>query len=353
MNILIIRVSAIGDVIHTLPSIFLIKKLFPNAKISWIVQKKAADLLVSQDFLDKIFVLPNKYLSLKNLNQTLNIISQIKKHKWNLILDFQGLLKTSILLLFLTGKKYGFDKTNARGKFSTYFTNKRIIPNYENIIEKNLSLVTNTFFDLKKIKSCPTIQELKKDLKLNINKNFSDNVDSWLLKNKLNNFIILSPNTTWESKHWPEDNWIKLIKNLDKQQIVLLGADFGGMAANIYNCCKINNIKIYIAPKFNLLEVADLIQKSKLLIAPDTGILHLADYLQKRAIGIFGPTKAKKHGAYLHEFNIKNVIQIECLHYYQKTHNDKNIKNGSNKTNCMYKLSPESLSTKILNYLEE
>ena len=54
MNILILRVSSIGDVIHTLPSIFLLKKLYPNAKISWIVQHKAAALLQNQPFLEKV-----------------------------------------------------------------------------------------------------------------------------------------------------------------------------------------------------------------------------------------------------------------------------------------------------------
>lgn len=364
MNILIIRVSAIGDVIHTLPTIFLIKHLIPNAKISWVVQKKACELLINQDFLDKVFVLPDNYLSIKNLNKTIKIIKNIKQNNYDLILDFQGLLKTSVLLFFLKGKKYGFDKNNTRDKFSSYFTDKKITPNYKNIIEKNLSLATNSLFDLKKINSCPIINNLKNNFILNISNRDKELINNWLTQNNINNFIVLSPNTTWESKHWPEENWVKLIEILNlnnnfinNYKIILLGKNFGKSASYINNYFNNNNLynNFLIAPDFNLLQVAYLIQTSKLLIAPDTGLLHLADFLQKNAIGIFGPTKAKKHGAYLHEFNVKNVEQIECPHDYQKTHNNTkiklNIKNNGNIMNCMYKLSPEDLANKILKVL--
>ncbi|KKP22569.1 MAG: Lipopolysaccharide heptosyltransferase I [candidate division TM6 bacterium GW2011_GWF2_28_16] len=365
MNILIIRVSAIGDVVHTLPAIFLIKHLIPESKIDWVVQKKASQLLTNQKFLNQVFVLPDNYLSIKNLTKTIQIIKNIKQNNYDLILDFQGLFKTAVLLYFLNGKKYGFDKNNTRDKFSCYFTDKKITPNYKNIIEKNLSLVTNSLFNLKKITFCPVINHLKNNFNLSIQEQDQNIINSWLNKDNIKNFVLLSPNTTWESKHWPEDSWIKLIKILNlnnnfinNYKIILLGKNFGESAKNIANYFNNNsNNNIVIAPDFNLLQLAYLIKKSKLLIAPDTGLLHLADFLQKNSIGIFGPTKAFKHGPYLHEFNIKNVEQIECPHDYQKSHNNTkikiNIKNSSNILNCMYKLSPEYLAKKIFKIIGE
>ena len=109
MKILILRVSAIGDVVHTLPAIFLIKKTCPQAKISWVVQKKAAALLIGQPFLEKVWILPNKFLSYKNWGTTFKTIQQIRKNSWDAILDFQGIIKTSVLASFCKGTKYGFD----------------------------------------------------------------------------------------------------------------------------------------------------------------------------------------------------------------------------------------------------
>lgn len=355
IKILILRVSAIGDVIHTLPTIFLLKKMLPTADISWVVQKKAADILVNQNFIKNLYILNDKYLHPKNLLNTFKIIKNLRQEKWDLILDFQGLLKTSFIIKFLTGKKFGFDKQNARDKISVYFTDKQINPKYKNIIEKNLSLASNAIFNLKNIKTCPTINSIKQNFKFNYSNEDIHAVKRWLNTNNINNFIILAPNTTWPSKHWPEENWIKLIeyliKNLKNYKIILTGTHFGDQAKNIANYCNKNNFNIIQTPKFNLIQIAKLITKSQLLVAPDTGILHLADFLQKNAIGIFGPTKAEKHGAYLNKFNIDNVIQVDCPHYYEKTHG--NIQNSGKINDCMYKLDAKTLGNKILKILGE
>lgn len=372
MNILILRVSAIGDVIHTLPSIFLIKKVLPNTKISWVVQKKAAALLVNQPFLDNVYVLPDKFLSKNNLSKTWKIIKQIKREKskgrsnsWDVIIDFQGILKTSILSFFIPGKKFGFDYKNARLGLTSLFTNKQITPSYTNIIQKNLALATGTLQEVLKLektlnvsefKTCPTIDSIKNSFKLTIPKQDKEIVNIWLKQNKINKFIILSPNTTWPSKHWPEENWIKLIKIISKNNysIILIGKDFGQQAKSISE--ETFNTNVFASPKWNLLQTSYLISKSNLLIAPDTGILHIADFLQKKSIGIFGPTLAKKHGPFLLKENIKNAIQIKCPNFYQKTHRKKTLlkhlifwksKTYNNIDNCMYKLSPEDLARKI------
>jgi lipopolysaccharide heptosyltransferase I len=352
-KILILRVSAIGDVIHTLPSIFLLKKIIPNAEISWVIQKKAAALIKNQPFLENVYVLPDKFLSFKNIGKTKKIIKEIRKNKWNLILDFQGILKTSILSFFIPGTKIGFDKNNARLRLTTLFTHKQITPVYKNIIQKNLALVSGAIETLlqQNFKACPTIEIIKNNFKLTIPIKDKEEVDFWLQDNNLNRFIILSPNTTWRSKHWPEENWLKLIKilskeNINNHSIILLGKDFGEQAKNIAEYCIKNDLKIFFSPKWDLLKTSHLIEKSNLLIAPDTGILHLADFLQKKSIAIFGPTLALRHGPFLVNENIKNAIQIKCPHHYQKTHG--NSKNSSNKNNCMYKLTPEELAQKVI-----
>ncbi len=358
MNILILRVSAIGDVIHTLPAIFLIKKVLPNAKISWVVQEKAASIIVNQPFLENVYVLPNKFLSKNNRGKSWKIIKQIKKQKWDIIIDFQGILKTTILSFFIPGTKFGFDYKNTRLGLTSFFTNKQITPYYTNIVQKNLSLATGvlqkTLKD--KFKTCLTINSIKNSFKLTIQQLDKKKITDWLKQNKINKFIILSPNTTWPSKHWPEENWVKLIqimlrKNLNNCSIVLLGKDFGQQAKNIYEFCNKNSIKIFSTPKWNLLQTTYLISKSNLLIAPDTGILHIADFLQKKSIGIFGPTLAKKHGPFLLKENIKNAIQIKCPHFYQKTHGK--TKTSVNINNCMYKLTPEYLVQKVTKIVTE
>lgn len=338
MNILIIRVSAIGDVIHTLPSLFYLKQILPHAKISWIVQKKASQLLIDQPLLKNVYVLPNNFLAPKHLKQTLQTIAHLRKTKWDAIIDFQGLEKTSFLYMFLSGKKFGFAKNHARSKLTAWFTHHQTIPEYTNIIQKNLSLTSTVISHLlPQNNSCPTLNEINKKSSLHISQQDKEMVNRWLNENNLKNFVLFSPNTTWSSKHWPLSHWKELLSTI-KHPTVLLGKTFGGQAKELESYIIMEKLSVHIAPNFNLLQVAHLITCSKVLIAPDTGILHLGDFLGAQTIGFFGPTFAKRHGPFLYKKNIHHAIQIDCPHQYQKSHYGKS---------CMAKLTPEQLCQSI------
>jgi heptosyltransferase-1 len=314
MNILIIRVSAIGDVIHTLPALSYIRKSIPDAKITWVVQKKAAALLKqptdgfnSHPSIHRLYVLPNGFLRPKHWRNTLSVIRKLQKEKWAAIIDFQGLLKTSLIYALLSGVKFGFNKKNCRESISTLFTHYQTNPIYKNIIQKNLALASDVVEKLTKKNYCPSISTL--DRTFYIPKEKQQTVERWLQQNDLTNYIIFCPNTTWETKHWPLEHWKRLL-TITKHKIVLVGECFGSHGKNLANYIKEKNLSIPCAPKWDLVTTAHLIKKSKLLIAPDTGILHIADFLGTKTIGLFSPTNASTHGAFLTKDNIYNAIQI-------------------------------------------
>lgn len=363
MKILILRVSAIGDVIHSLPAMFLLKNKFLNAQISWIVQEKAASLLKNQNFLENLWILPDKFLYPKNISKTLSILREIRKEKWDAIIDFQGILKTSFLLSFIKGKKFGFDSKNCKQPISSFFTNFKTSPNYQNIIQKNLALAEfvtlfkgfKPFLNPEFTNKTPSIEALRKEFYLNISGEEKNIVDKYLAEKNLTKFIILSPNTTWNSKFWPYENWASLInmlsEKLNNYKIVILGEHFGGPAKKLLDDAKKRNVEIYSPPKLNLLSTAHIISKSSLIIAPDTGILHLSDFIGCKAIGIFGPTSKTIHGPFLTRSNKTNAIQIDCPHKYQKNHYF--LEKTDPKKNCMYQLSAESLLEKIAKILKK
>jgi heptosyltransferase-1 len=378
MKILIIRVSAIGDVIHTLPAIFFIKQCCFDAQISWVVQKKAASLIATQPFLENVFILDDKFLHLKNIFSTIKTIKELRRTKWDAILDFQGLPKTSILLAFLSGLKFGFASPHARSWVSTLFTSVKAKPDYKNIIQKNLclasefvqgslpklknplkwfdKLTTSGFFKPRVVKGlterayeCPTIDTLKKSFALNIPEPNKEAVDKWLLENNIKRFILLCPNTTWETKHWPQENWLEFIKLFTETEksydLLLVGQNFGEAAKNIASKIKANNLSVTIVPDINLCEAAHLISKASLVIAPDTGLLHLADFLNIQSIGIFGPTSKDLLGGFLCDENKKNAIQV----YWPERWN---LKKTTKSHNQMYKLSSRMMLEKVLAILK-
>ncbi len=346
MNILVIRVSAIGDVIHTIPAVILLKQHFPHACIHWVTQKKAAHLLRNQPFIDHLWELPDKFLKPMQWKKTIKVINGLRHQKWDAIIDFQGLLKTAIITLPLSGKKYGFAAGHTRERANAWFTHHHDAPNYTNIVQKNLSLASAVAQHLGGATSSPSIDILKQSLTITVPADNQNQVTAWLAANKTTNYMLLCPNTTWPSKHWPESNWVTLIELLKEKKPdiapILVGTTFGKAANNISS-----KIQILTCPAWDLLTISHLIKQAQLVIAPDTGLLHLADFLGTSAIGIFGPTHKEKHGPFWTDINKKLTIQIACPHFYQKNH-------GAHGTpNCMAGLTPQQLIDQVSRYLEK
>ena len=357
MNILFIRVSSIGDVIHTLPCVFLIKQVCPRAHISWVVQHKAAHLLFDQPFLDNVWVLPDKFLYPRNWKKTWAVISQMRSIRWDAILDFQGLLKTAALHVGLKGPTYGFDAAHAREGITAWLTSKQMHPCYDNIVQKNLSLTSFMLDDLVRPKALPSTDRLQKACRLFFPEPSRAMVDLWLYARGASKIIFLAPNTTWPSKRWPDQHWQLLVRMLAQRQrvspedfsVVLVGAGFGQQSRNLVKLIEQEGLRVLVAPRWDLLATAYLITKSRVVVAPDTGLLHLADFLGVLSVGIFGPTSVDLHGAFWVPANKRNAFQVDCPHHYQKTHGRKQEKSAQQ--NCMFKLTPEMVYTRILKCL--
>lgn len=343
MHILIMRVSAIGDVIHTLPALFLLKHYFPNATIHWVVQQKAAPLLEHHPLLKHTWVLPDHYFSPYNLKTTAMTVKKLRTIKWDAIIDFQGLAKTSLLHLFLKGKKFGFSKEHTREKICHWTTHYHDAPTYTNIVQKNLSLASLAAQHLGAITKSPAPENLVSTFLFTPTQDQKDTVDAWLEHHAITKPLLICPNTTWPSKHWPPAHWVECIRLINEQtdlQPILIGATMGAAAAQVAHECHKNTISATICPPWGLLTLTHLIKQAHLLVCPDSGLLHLADYLGTPVIGIFGPTSKIKHGPFWTKGNNEQSIQVPCPHHYKKHHHPGGI-------DCMAALQPQTVIQRI------
>ena len=123
-HIVIIRLSALGDIVHTLPAFELLRKSFPYSKISWIAEPVGARLLENVTGIDNLIVLDLKQKGFLNKLKEIKRLRSIygKQEPFDLILDFQGLLKSAVLAWLLKGKiSVGFHKKNLREPLSRIF----------------------------------------------------------------------------------------------------------------------------------------------------------------------------------------------------------------------------------------
>jgi len=162
-KILILRLSAVGDVIRTLPSVKALKEHYPSSFIAWIVEEPSQGLLESQPEVDEVILFPRRRWTrgMKSLTKMWRTIGEmwkftivLRRRRFDVVLDFHGILKSG-LLSFLSGsaKRVGYDRTSTKeGNF--LFSNVKVkLPNQRiSRFQRNLSLLKGTGLELKEVK---------------------------------------------------------------------------------------------------------------------------------------------------------------------------------------------------------
>ena len=153
MNILIIRLSSLGDIIHTFPMISDIKKNFPDAQIDWLVDNSFQDLVAINPNIHEVINIPlrswskHKLSFIHNFRQWKKEIQSkfVNKH-YEYIVDSQGLFKSAFLTKLFNGRVYGFGKNSIREKIATIFYNHKIeIGKNHLALQKNRLLAAKIF----------------------------------------------------------------------------------------------------------------------------------------------------------------------------------------------------------------
>jgi len=305
-RIAVIRLSALGDIIHTLPSVQILKKHLLEYEITWFIEKGNRKLLECfEPFVNIQTVSLKKQGFIKILNEIIRLRKEFKG-KFDLIIDFQGLIKSSILAYILGKKRVGFNRLNLREKISSLFYSE-VIPPIEDdihIIFKNIRLsenILNSFFKIKSVKTSVEYPGI-------LNKN-SDKLNEFLKKNKIKDFILLNIGGGWETKVLREKQYEEIINYLKKKHtvIILWGNDKERIVAEKLSK-KTGVLKVDFLDFYELFLIIKL---SKFIITSDTLALHIADIVMTKSIGIFGPTSPKKNGS-IREDNTVVYKNLQC-----------------------------------------
>ena len=340
-KILIIRLSAIGDTIHTLPMIYALKKQYPACEIGWVVENKAKMFVENNPLINKCFVIDKKR------NNFFKIIKQIRKEKYDIALDPQQLLKSGIIL-GLCGAKRKITLSGGR-ELSWIFANEIVKAktklfdiNYH-VVKRNLELCEYLGCKTEEI-SFP-MPELTKEEK---------EVTKSLLPENGKPVVALSPATTWRNKHLPAEFWVNVVNHISqKADIIFTGS--------IKDINLINNIieksenkdVINLAGETDLLELKELFSGCRLVITPDSGSAHIAWAAKKPyVLTLFCSTSAKRTGPFdnLKEeetkyFSIQSGAKCSpCM--------KKKCKNLKDKDSCVNEFYTDSIFKLIDNILK-
>lgn len=310
MRIAIVKLSALGDIVNTMFVLQFIKKHYPLSEIDWIVDKKFKEVLECNPHISKIkFINLNQAKSDKSILLILRELSKVKSFgNYDLVIDFQGLIKTAIVSKLLRSKKIvGFDWNSIRESFASLAYSQKVnIGYHQNTILRNKKLVSEA------LNITITEEELlKKEPYLFTN-------SSILLPKKP--YIVFVVGSTWESRNYPKEQFVEVANLLKKDIIVVWGSDQERQKAE---WMRRESSYISVMPRLSLDDLKFVISNASLLIGNDTGPSHISWGLNIPSIILFGPSPIER----MFQTNLNKALQSKSkINHNKLNKNDFSIK---------------------------
>ena len=291
MKVLIVRLSSIGDIIHTLPVLAAIRRELPSAEISWASEARSAEILRGNELLKNLIEVDTRSLRRggKIIEEILldagKQLKNLRVSDFDLAIDFQGLLKSAaIAKLSKAKKRFGFDRENLREPTSRFLLTDTVkIEKGIHVICKNLALAAKAL----NIK-VPTENF---EFPIFTNKEHKSEAEK-IIEQTSENFAILNPAGGWETKLWQAGKFGELADRLWEEtglfSIVATAPNETDLAQRVLSVNKSGRI-FHAAP--TLKGFYELAKQAKVYVGGDTGPTHLAVAANAPVVGIFGPTE--------------------------------------------------------------
>ncbi|HYI95326.1 MAG TPA: glycosyltransferase family 9 protein [Bryobacteraceae bacterium] len=261
-RILVVRLGAMGDIIHTLPAVASVKQSFPHSHIAWAVEERWMPLLEGNPFIDERIGVRKR-----NLPNFLALRKRLRAKRFDIAIDFQGLIKSAITAnLARPDRIFGFHRSQARESLAALFYSSAIKTTATHVVDQYAELaagagataIARSFF----------IPEGKPE--------------GGVLPS--GDFILANPLAGWGSKQWPLESYLQLAKRMDLPLVL-----------NVPNAIEAPGAHVHVS---GLPGLIDATRRAAAVIGVDSGPLHLAAALGKPGVAIFGPTDPSRNGPY-------------------------------------------------------
>lgn len=314
-KIAIIKLSAMGDIIHSMVALQFIKIKYPNIQIDWFVEDAFSKVLENNPDINNIIKLNLKSIknSKKEILTQLKLVKSFKNRDYDLIIDAQGLIKSAIVARLLGKNIVGFCKNSTREGVASFFYNKKVSISYDkNVIDRNCYLFSKALnFEISK-------DDILNKKPFLFFKNEDEKVYQYLDETRKN--ILLVVGASWKSKMYSKEKFVKIVQNLKENFFIAWGNEEEKEIAE-FIC---DNSDAIVLPKIDLNTLKALISRVDLVIGNDTGPTHMAWALNIPSITIFGNTPAYRN-AYETKIN-KSVESSSIVNPFKLDKKDFSIK---------------------------
>lgn len=279
-KVLIVKLSAMGDVIHTLPAITDAKTMDPNLQIDWLVDARFQEIPAWHPGVNRVIPIPLKSWrkspwQVIRSGEFRSFCQTLRLETYDEIIDAQGLLKSAILAFLAKGHRQGYDRSSAREGVSTWLMQQThpVDRGQHAIIRTRQLLAKSLGYGLE-------------TLPLNYGLSLQPNPSAHPA------YVVLIANTSWESKLWAESHWVALGQKLEQA-----GYAIKLTSGNALELARAQRISAQLSQAealspLNLNQLAALVAQASAVVSLDTGLSHLTAALGVPNVALFGPTSA-------------------------------------------------------------
>jgi heptosyltransferase-1 len=298
MKILFVKLGSIGDIVHTLPVLAAVRRAVPRAEISWAVERRAAEILKDNHFLETLIEVDTKGLrrwpmSGETLPATRRQLRRLRASPFDLAIDFQGLLK-SALVARLSGAHHraGFDRAHLREPLSRFLLTETFrVPTHTHVIRKNMALAEGALG----VELTSSADDFEFPIAVaRVHESEAEEV----VQRVGERFIILNPGGGWPTKLWDAARYGALADSIWREfrmrSVVTYGPGERELAERVAASSRSGAAH---AASPSLKGFYALARRASLYVGGDTGPTHLAVAAGTPVVGLFGPTEWWRNGS--------------------------------------------------------
>jgi heptosyltransferase-1 len=325
-KLLLVKMSALGDVVMTLPALAALKERYPGAALDWLVEPAAAGLLAGHPALNRVLVSPRP--ELKKLAVAGRLVAaarlfnefrrELRQTDYDAVLDLQGLFKSGLMVGLARGRrKIGF----ARSREGSHFFLNEKMPPYDP--ERH---AVRRYLDAAAYLGAVAPEPVRPYFEPP--EPARQRAEALLGPAAGSALVILNPGAKWATKRWPLAHWQVLARRLAQEKgfklVVTGGPEDAAAAAAIAAAAGPGaagtgatgtGAALNLCGRTNLPELAAIMARTRLMITADTGPLHLAAAVGAGGLALFGPTRPQRTGPWGGDFEILQPARpcLGCL----------------------------------------
>ena len=286
-RILMIRLSSLGDIIHALPTLYAVRKNWPNAHITWAVHEQFSHILPGKPWIDEVIFIDKKRL--KTVSYLWELWKDLHSRKFDLCLDLHCFAKSAAVAL-VSGAKDKFGYWELRE--GSFLVNKPLVGEhkYDHVIQRYLDTVRAMGGTVDAVEY-PMVHDPIA----------VESVNGMLHEGQIDDsYVVLAPGARWELKEWPMEYWCALTRRFcdDGKKVVLVGSPDDRVKGCAIATAVEHPSILDLTGRTSIPELVEVIRGAACFVSADTGPLHIASALRIPLIALFGTTSAERTGPY-------------------------------------------------------